>query len=484
MKTTWLCLIACAAALPGAAQITGGTCTAASLSGTYAATLNGRAISGAGAFTGSFQSNGIATFDGQGNAVFKLTANTNQAAGESLQYSGRYSILSTCAGTITISAGDAAVFTVAVNAQNKGFTMAGQDANYVYSGSGTLGPAACITASLSGVYAFNLNGSVLSGGSITGVADMAGLFQFDGQGNFSANWDFSSNGTLTPVNASGTYSVAANCTGTAAMTDSSNAAYTLSFGINNALFEDFNVIAASSRLMASGAAHSTSVNPADGVVNVASYVPNFTPAGSVFAVFGVDLATGIGQPSNVPLPDTLRTTTVTVNGESAPLFYVDPLQIDAQMPWDIAPGLATIVVRNGASSSAAAVYVPTAGPGISTYGNNRAVVVNSDGVTLNGPSTPANAGDEVVAYFTGGGPVSAKEKTGSPATDPETPVTLNAMVTVNGANAHVFYIGLTEGGIGLYQVNFSIPQLGKGSYPLQIIVNGQKSNTPQISVGN
>jgi uncharacterized protein (TIGR03437 family) len=113
------------------------------------------------------------------------------------------------------------------------------------------------------------------------------------------------------------------------------------------------------------------------------------------------------------------------------------------------------------------------------------VVVNSDNITINGPSSAANVGDEVVAYFTGGGPVTAKEKNGTPAPDPETPLTATSVtVTVNGASCNVAYIGLTDGGIGLYQANFFLPNLPKGSYPLQISINGQKSNTPQVSLAN
>jgi len=48
--------------------------------------------------------------------------------------------------------------------------------------------------------------------------------------------------------------------------------------------------------------------------------------------------------------------------------------------------------------------------------------------------------------------------------------------------AHIIYIGLTPGSIGLYQVNFSVPQLAKGSYAVQINIAGQVSNKPLITV--
>jgi uncharacterized protein (TIGR03437 family) len=68
---------------------------------------------------------------------------------------------------------------------------------------------------------------------------------------------------------------------------------------------------------------------------------------------------------------------VTVNGEAAPLFYVSPTQINAQMPLDIQPGMATVVITTGMSSSnSVAVCVPaTAAPGIfGQFPTNQAVV--------------------------------------------------------------------------------------------------------------
>ena len=56
----------CLFAAPAFAQpITGGTCAASNLSGTYSLALSGRAISTAGSFAGSFQGVGTATFDGK-----------------------------------------------------------------------------------------------------------------------------------------------------------------------------------------------------------------------------------------------------------------------------------------------------------------------------------------------------------------------------------------------------------------------------------
>jgi uncharacterized protein (TIGR03437 family) len=112
-------------------------------------------------------------------------------------------------------------------------------------------------------------------------------------------------------------------------------------------------------------------------------------------------------------------------------------------------------------------------------------VVNQDG-SVNSGSTAASVGDEVVAYFTGGGPVMASGTltSGHPAPSGLSPVTGTNSITVGGVAATAPYIGLTPGSIGLYQANFTVPQLAKGTYPVVITIAGQASNNPVITVSN
>jgi uncharacterized protein (TIGR03437 family) len=119
------------------------------------------------------------------------------------------------------------------------------------------------------------------------------------------------------------------------------------------------------------------------------------------------------------------------------------------------------------------------------FGNNRAVVVNANGAVNTG-STPAAVGDEVVAYFTGGGPVDAAGKlvTGAPSPAGLSPVSGNNSVTVDGVEATVVYMGLTPGSIGLYQANFDVPSVAKGAFPVVITIAGQASNNPVMNVSN
>jgi uncharacterized protein (TIGR03437 family) len=476
-----------AAPLVAQAQIGGGNCNAAMLSGNYALVLSGRSISSTNAVKGYSVSNGVATFDGIGKVTLTVTADTNQAVQQQIKYTGTYVVPANCSGTISITGGGAISFVLGVWNAGANFSVIGEDNSYAYTGNGTPQPAACATATLSGAYGYSATGfSVAAGGAITGAMDEAGLLQFDGQGAATYSYTLSSPGTPTQLTATGTYTLTSACVGTVSLTDSNGKTIAANLAVTNAAGTAVSLIEASSTFVRTGTAHSTFLNPAQSVGNVSSYAVDSTPPGSVFVIFGSNLATKPAGATTATLPTTLLNTSVLVNGTAAPLFYVDQNQIDVQMPWDTPGGaLATVVVKNGtASSNAAAVFVPATGtPGLSVYGNNRAVVVNQSG-SVNSGSAPANVGDDAVAYFTGGGPVMAAGKlvSGSAAPAGLSPVTGANTVTLNGVSAKVIYMGLTPGSIGLYQVNFVVPTVAKGTYPLVITIAGQASNNPVMTV--
>ncbi len=473
-----------------APTISGGTCSTSNLSGPYTLMLSGRGISAGGNFTGSFQGIGTATFDGQGNVTLAGTSNTNLSQAQPFSYSGTYNVPSNCYGGVTITTASAATFTLLVWSSGSQFAMEGSDATYVYSATGNnTQPPACATSTLSGPYSFTANGLTLSATTQNASQDEAGVLEFDGQGSVKAAYtDTQGGAAAVSYMAAGNYTVASGCLASATLADSSGKANQLNFVIFGAHGENISVLAASSDFVRTGTAHSAFSNPSQAIGNVASYAYSSTPAGSVFALFGQDLATRTAQAVNVPLPTKLLNTTVMVNGELAPLFYVDATQIDAQIPWDI-PGdtVAAVIVTNGTSiSNAAAVYVPAAGtPGISAYSNNRAVVVNQNG-SVNSGAAPARVGDEVVVYFTGGGPVQASGQliTGARAPDGLSPVTGDNSITLGEVSAAVVYMGLTPEAIGLYQANFIVPTIAKGTYPVVITISGNVSNNPVMTVSN
>jgi uncharacterized protein (TIGR03437 family) len=317
------------------------------------------------------------------------------------------------------------------------------------------------------------------------------VFQFDGQGNITgSSWQQVSNTANSSVSATGTYTVTQACLGTISLTDNSNNVYTGTIAVygvdNNGYPNDFQLVMTTPQLIFTGTGRATFVNPGEAVDNNADFGAGATPAGSVFSIFGNDLATKVSQPTNIPLPTTVLTTTLSVNQELAPMFYVSSGQLVAEMPEDIQPGLATVFVKNGsATSNAVAVIIPTASPEIVVYGNNLAVATFNDYSVIT-TQNPAHAGDTVVLWFTGGGPVnpSGKLTTGAESPAGLSPVTGTYTITVGGVAAtNISYVGLTPGSIGLYQASFVVPSgVPTGNEKVVLTISGKASNAPLMAV--
>jgi len=476
-----LSLLACG--LAARAQTAPVTCSAATLTGTRSLVLTGRTVTSAGLFSKSYYGVGTATFDGAGNVTFNLTTDTNQAQNGTQTLSGTYALPSNCAGTLNITSGDTASFTLIPYNSGKNFTLTGQDATYNLTGSGGTQPPACLASTLSGVYAFNGNGFTVAAASITGVNTLSGLFEFDGAGSVTGNWSVATNGVQTPVTVTGHYTVS-SCTASATLADANGNGYTLAFTVTSADGANFSVIGASAASLFSVTGHSTFTNPGLAVGNAAG-VSGGTPPGSLFSIYGFNLSTSQAQPTSFPLPTTAANTTVTVNNEAVPLVYVDSGQINAQMPLDIKPGVATLVVKSGSTlSNAVAITIPsTPIPGVFALGANHTAAENYPSYAVNSPSVPASVGQYVMVYFTGGGAVQGGSAivTGHATPDAIFPVTATYSATVNGVPASVSFVGLTSGYAGLYQANLMIPNVPAGQHPLVITVGGVASNSTTIS---
>jgi uncharacterized protein (TIGR03437 family) len=476
------------------AQTTPPTCAASNLTGTYYLTLTGRNLNASTALSASYQAVGTATFDGVSNVSFALTANTNLLQGTTQALSGTYTLAANCVGTLSLTVGDNANFTLIAWNSGKNFDIVGQDASYVLTGTGGQQPPSCTTSLLSGTYVFSGNGFTLSstttgGTNIATVNSVSGLFQFDGRGDLTGNWTVSTNGTSTPDTISGKYTVNA-CQATATVTDPAGTSWTLTLTMTSTDGANFTVDGATPLMQFSAAAHSTFTNPGLAVANSASSVGGGTPPGSLFALYGQNLSPGSASATKVPLPTTLGAagTTVTVHGQPVPLFFVSQGQINAQMPWETPPGLADVVVTNASgTSNTAAVTVPaTAVPGVfPQYPGNQAIVANKDN-SLNTAINPAHVGDIVVAYFTGGGPVTPAGPLVTGAFSPNgiSSVTAAYSVTVAGVQATVNYVGLTGSLVGVYQANFVVPKVGAGDRNLVITIAGKSSVVTTISVAN
>jgi uncharacterized protein (TIGR03437 family) len=219
-----------------------------------------------------------------------------------------------------------------------------------------------------------------------------------------------------------------------------------------------------------------------GTVNAASFSNKVAP-GSIFSIFGSGLAPRTESTPGAPLPTSLAGVNVTVGGKTAPLFFVSSGQVNAQLPYELEPGTAEVLVTvNGVASNKGTVNVIPAAPGIFQFGEKRAIVQNQD-YSLNTAENPASNGSMVVAYLTGSGALDFPVQTGRVAgADPLSRPRAIVTATVNGQPAEVAFAGLTPSFVGLMQVNLRVPTLTPGTYPLVITVGGEKSNAAMITV--
>lgn len=221
-------------------QIGGGTCSSATLNGTYSLTLTGRDVNTSATISAVSLGVGTATFDGLNKITLAFTDNTVKSAGVPSTLTGTYSMQANCLGTVSITSGDSATFTLESYNQGKSYLITGQDSLYSFSGSGTALPTtACSASLLSGTYSFNGTGFSLASGALSGVLDFSGLMQFDGTSAITANGFYSEGGTTQVVNTSGTYTVSSGCTATATMKDTSGNTITLQFTITSSTGANF-----------------------------------------------------------------------------------------------------------------------------------------------------------------------------------------------------------------------------------------------------
>lgn len=220
-----------------------------------------------------------------------------------------------------------------------------------------------------------------------------------------------------------------------------------------------------------------------GIVNTASYLYGAIAPGSLISIFGENLAPGTTSAESSPWPTMLNGVAVTINGIAAPLYYVSPDQINAQVPLELPIGLGRLVVTvNGRSSLAAVFPLTSAAPGIFYSSETRSAVQNAD-YSINSPENPAAPGSIVLAYLTGQGRLDMGIASGVAA--PSSPLcrpTLPVDAVINDRPAEVLFSGMAPGLVGVMQVNLRIPDLEPGEHLLKITIGGVPSNSVPVTV--
>jgi uncharacterized protein (TIGR03437 family) len=224
----------------------------------------------------------------------------------------------------------------------------------------------------------------------------------------------------------------------------------------------------------------SAVDPHNAVTNDASFSTAAIAPGTIVNLWGASLASGTQVFTQFPLALAMQGTTVTINGIPAPLFFVSPQQVNAQMPFEVSPGVAIAEVDSSSGIALTRFNVAAQGPGIFTTNGGG----TGDGALLNAvtfapvtSSQPIAAGDYIAIYCTGLGAVVPAGTTGAAAATPPPATAVTPQVQIDGQNVPVFGSVLAPGYVGLYQVNAQVPaNLAPGAHQLQLVVAGTGSN--------
>ena len=242
-----------------------------------------------------------------------------------------------------------------------------------------------------------------------------------------------------------------------------------------------------------------SISP-DGIV-LATATPrvNRISPNAIISVFGQDLAppgtlaTATLNPAG-RVAANLAATCLEIGGKRAPLFYVDPTQINAQVPHDLAPGEAALIAIRGCGtaneqrSAAASATVAAVSPAFFNFvsnpdGRNPVVALHGGGPGFVGTPgllpgvefTPAAPGEVVTLYGTGFGATEPALETGE---IPSRAANLtNAVLFTFGGiavpPADILYKGAAPGLAGVYQFAVRLPSnLPAGNAGVVATVNG------------
>ena len=190
-------------------KIGGGTCSNATLAGTYYYLVNGDVLSNGQRVSAALLGKFVA--DGVGQVTGTNVASVNGQQSNVVSFTDRFNVQSNCSG-VFIESSDNITFQMVNNGVE--LIMAVSTSDGVLLGTAyrqTLGtsPIQCGNGSLSGAYGYQLVGDY--GGSP--YAD-AGQLVADGNGNYNTT-SVANVGSSPPVTSIGTYTVANDCSGTA-----------------------------------------------------------------------------------------------------------------------------------------------------------------------------------------------------------------------------------------------------------------------------
>jgi len=205
---------------------------------------------------------------------------------------------------------------------------------------------------------------------------------------------------------------------------------------------------------------------------------------------------GGGDFTGTKAPTSLDNVKVTIGGQNAFVYYISPLQINAQAPSNLTAGAQPVVVTNGSSSTPARnITVNALQPGLlappsfvvsgkqhvtAQFADNSFVL--PPGAIAGQTTRQARPGDTIVIYGIGFGPVQDSGGQDIPAgtiVTASNKLAKSFSMSIGGQPAVLAYEGLAPNFVGLYQFNVTVPDIADNDFtPLTYTLDG--SAGPQV----
>ncbi|MDE0109889.1 MAG: hypothetical protein OXJ37_03195 [Bryobacterales bacterium] len=236
--------------------------------------------------------------------------------------------------------------------------------------------------------------------------------------------------------------------------------------------------------------------PAIGIRSVTNGIsladpPATVPRGGILTIRGEGLAGAHIGAESLPLPVALGDPVVEVliNGTAAPLFFVSPMQINAQIPWETPTGQAEVVVRVGEESSAPiSVQVATINVALVRHDGTSAPIAESATLPTDAPPEPASsapialgspgeppsgtgvlleataaisAGSIIRVFASGIGETTPALATGSAAADTTYAMNPPQRAFLGGLPVESLSVVPSTDLVGVYQMTFSVPEMAR-----------------------
>jgi len=203
--------------------------------------------------------------------------------------------------------------------------------------------------------------------------------------------------------------------------------------------------------------------------------------GGIVSIFGSNFAASEIVASRVPLDRELGGVSVRIGSENAPLYFVGPTQINAQVPFTARQGdiLPITVSVNGRLSAPQNYLITAAQPGIFNT-DGAAAALDSQSRPID-PQNPALIGDTIQLFAAGLGIVDPAVDSGV-ASPSSTTLRDEVSVLIDGFEVPVLFQGLAPGLVGVYQLNVVLPAILTPGNDVPVVIRqiGVSSNQASI----